>query len=168
MIYDIKHGSDRIQLDIAARVPELLVAVDGATHTITEFAATGNQVGLRIDGRMFHGWRSVTPEYIEIRIEGQTFVFQRLEGVRAGDAAAESGDDVRAGMPGILVGCHAAAGEAVQRGAPLLTIESMKLQMTVSAPRDGIVARIHVAQDAAFERGTVLVSLEPMAARVEL
>jgi biotin carboxyl carrier protein len=66
-------------------------------------------------------------------------------------------------MPGTVITCHTGAGAEVALGERLVTIESMKLQMTILAPRTGTVARIHVAENVTFERGTVLVSLVPLA-----
>ena len=66
-------------------------------------------------------------------------------------------------MPGNIVACHTEVGAAVAFGDRLVTIESMKLQMTISAPRSGTVARIHLAENINFERGAVLVSLVPIA-----
>ena len=66
-------------------------------------------------------------------------------------------------MPGTLVAHHVEIGAEVALGARLVTIESMKLQVTIAAPRAGVVARLHVAEGATFERGAVLVSLAPSA-----
>jgi 3-methylcrotonyl-CoA carboxylase alpha subunit len=57
-----------------------------------------------------------------------------------------------------VVAVHCNAGQAIKAGDKLLTIESMKLQMTLVASYDAIVERIHVAQAAVFERGATLVS----------
>jgi 3-methylcrotonyl-CoA carboxylase alpha subunit len=162
MSYDIQRGTDRVSLDIVGRRPGLTVAVDGAIHHVEEISHGEDAFELRIDGRVFRGRRSISSGEIQIRLDGQTFVFSRLHGIRGADAAAATGDDVRADMPGTVVACHIEAGAAVALGDRLVTIESMKLQMTVTAPRTGEVARVHVAENVTFERGTVLVSLVPL------
>lgn len=167
MSYDIQRGADRIGLDIVGRRPDLSVAIDGVTHRVEEIETSGDSFELRIDGRLYRGRRSLSSSEIRIRLDGQTFVFQRLHGIRGGDAAAATGDDVRSDMPGTVVACHVETGAEVAVGDRLVTIESMKLQMTISAPRAGTIARIHVAENVNFERGAVLVSLVPLAAEKE-
>jgi acetyl/propionyl-CoA carboxylase alpha subunit len=163
MSYYIQRGADRVSLDIIGRRPDLTVAVDGTVYSVEEISHGEDFFELRIDGRVFRGRRSVSSGEIQIRLDGQTFVFQRLHGIRGADASAATGDDVRADMPGTVIACHTGAGAEVALGERLVTIESMKLQMTILAPRSGTVARIHVAENVTFERGTVLVSLVPLA-----
>ena len=40
-------------------------------------------------------------------------------------------------MPGLLVKLHVAPGETVQPGQPLATVEAMKMETRVEAPRSG-------------------------------
>jgi acetyl/propionyl-CoA carboxylase alpha subunit len=167
MSYDIQRGADRIRLDILGRRPGLTVAIEGAVHHVEELAAGAESFELRVDGRTYRGRRSVASTEIRIRLDGQTFVFQRLDGIRNSDAAGATGDEVRSDMPGTVVACHTERGAEVTVGDRLVTIESMKLQMTISAPRSGTVARIHVAENVNFERGAVLVSLVPLATAKE-
>jgi acetyl/propionyl-CoA carboxylase alpha subunit len=162
MSYEIQRGADRIRLDIVGRRPGLTVAIDGAVHHVEEVEARAESFELRVDGRAYRGRRSVGSDEIRIRLDGRTFVFQRVHGIRGADAAGATGDDVRSDMPGTVVACHTEAGAEVAAGERLVTIESMKLQMTISAPRAGTVARIHVAENVNFERGAVLVSLVPL------
>jgi biotin carboxyl carrier protein len=39
-----------------------------------------------------------------------------------------------------------------------VTIESMKLQATLTASHEAVVERVHVSAESAFERGALLVS----------
>jgi acetyl-CoA/propionyl-CoA carboxylase biotin carboxyl carrier protein len=49
-------------------------------------------------------------------------------------------------MPGAVVAVHAAAGDAVTRGAPLLVVEAMKMEHTLVAPFDGVVRDLLVGK----------------------
>ncbi len=59
----------------------------------------------------------------------------------AGESAAEGGR-LTAPMPGKLVAFLAQPGEAVRRGQPLAVMEAMKMEHTITAPRDGRVAEL--------------------------
>ena len=54
-------------------------------------------------------------------------------------AAVDSGApvDIRATLPGLVVALNVAEGDHVEAGAPLLTLEAMKMQNEVRAPRAG-------------------------------
>ncbi|MDZ5698327.1 acetyl/propionyl/methylcrotonyl-CoA carboxylase subunit alpha [Chelativorans sp. M5D2P16] len=70
--------------------------------------------------------------------------------------AASGGESLRAPMPGLVKLVRATAGEKVKVGQPLLVLEAMKMEHTVTAPHDGIIAEI-AAEGAQVSDGTVLV-----------
>lgn len=57
------------------------------------------------------------------------------------------------------------AGQAVRRGAPLVTIEAMKMENTLCAERDGVVSRIVVAVGDRIEAKDLLLEFAPQAAQ---
>ena len=59
----------------------------------------------------------------------------------AGEHAGEGGR-LTAPMPGKVVSFLAKAGDAVKRGQPLAVMEAMKMEHTISAPRDGVVQEL--------------------------
>jgi 3-methylcrotonyl-CoA carboxylase alpha subunit len=74
---------------------------------------------------------------------------------RSDDAAAASGS-LRAPMPGLVKLVRAAKGDVVARGQPLLILEAMKMEHTITAPHDGTIAEI-AAEGSQVSDGTVLV-----------
>ena len=66
---------------------------------------------------------------------------------RSGDAAgAAATDRLVAPMPGTILKINVTAGEAFDADAPLVIMESMKMEMTLSAPRAGTVAAVECAE----------------------
>jgi 3-methylcrotonyl-CoA carboxylase alpha subunit len=65
-------------------------------------------------------------------------------------------------LPGTIVAVHVAAGQQVARGAPLITVEAMKMEHTLTAPYDGVVSRIAFALADRVQAGAVLVELAPL------
>lgn len=80
----------------------------------------------------------------------------------AESAARQAGGpvEIRATLPGLVVGVAVADGAEVGEGAILLTIEAMKMQNEVRAPRAGRVSSIRVAAGATVIAGTVLLRIE--------
>lgn len=67
---------------------------------------------------------------------------------------------VKATLPGLIVAVAVETGAEVEEGTTLLTIEAMKMQNEVRAPRAGTVIEIAVAQGQAVATGAALVRIE--------
>ncbi|MGA0600383.1 biotin carboxylase N-terminal domain-containing protein [Caulobacter sp. KR2-114] len=82
---------------------------------------------------------------------------------RAGLQGGPEGGDgaIRSPMPGRIVTLAAQAGAQVAKGAPLVTLEAMKMEHAMTAPFDGVVAEVSVAVGDQVTEGAVLVRLEP-------
>ncbi|NMG39013.1 ATP-grasp domain-containing protein [Chelativorans sp. ZYF759] len=78
--------------------------------------------------------------------------------VRA-ETAAIGGDAIRAPMPGLVKIVRASAGSRVEKGQPLLVLEAMKMEHTMTAPHDGTIAEI-ANEGAQVAEGSVLVRFE--------
>jgi glutaconyl-CoA/methylmalonyl-CoA decarboxylase subunit gamma len=76
-------------------------------------------------------------------------------------AAAHTGPtEVRATLPGLIVAVAVAVGDEVAAGAPLLTVEAMKMQNEVRAPRSGRVIEVSVQPGQTVATGARLLRLE--------
>jgi acetyl-CoA/propionyl-CoA carboxylase, biotin carboxylase, biotin carboxyl carrier protein len=75
--------------------------------------------------------------------------------------AQDAGDgDLRAPMPGQVIAVHAQEGAAVERGEVVLVMESMKMELQITAPRAGTVAALHVAPGDQVALDTLLARVE--------
>jgi len=61
---------------------------------------------------------------------------------RSGGLAGAGDGVVRAPMPGSVIAVLAEAGQRVSAGQPLVIVEAMKMEHTVTAPADGVVAEL--------------------------
>jgi 3-methylcrotonyl-CoA carboxylase alpha subunit len=66
-------------------------------------------------------------------------------------------------LPGTVVAVHVTAGQHVARGAPLISVEAMKMEHTLTAPYEGVVSRIAFGVADRVQAGAVLVELTPTA-----
>jgi acetyl-CoA/propionyl-CoA carboxylase biotin carboxyl carrier protein len=62
-------------------------------------------------------------------------------------------------MPGLVVAVMVGAGDVLAAGAPLVTVEAMKMEHTLTAPADAAVAAVHVQVDQQVALGEPLVTL---------
>ncbi|HPX38244.1 MAG TPA: biotin carboxylase N-terminal domain-containing protein [Mycobacterium sp.] len=77
----------------------------------------------------------------------------------------EPGSAVAAGsllapMPGSVIRLGAAAGDTVAAGQPLVWLEAMKMEHTITAPADGVLTQLNVSVGQQVEVGAVLARVE--------
>ena len=74
------------------------------------------------------------------------------------ELAPEGG--LTAPMPGKVVRILATPGQSVEVGDPLVVLEAMKMEHTISSPATGCVTAVNVAEGDQVERGAVLAAVE--------
>lgn len=161
MSFALLLNGTRHEIEIIRRRPHLLLRIDGRDYTVQDPGPEGDgELALTVDGRRITALRAAGDGVQDVRCDGRTHVVGLADD--GGGAGADSGlSELRAPMPGAVIEIHAAPGQRVARGDPLLTIESMKLQTVLSAPREGTVAEIAVAQDETFSKDQILARLTP-------
>ncbi|WP_035848048.1 biotin/lipoyl-containing protein, partial [Cupriavidus neocaledonicus] len=63
-------------------------------------------------------------------------------------------------MPGKVIAVMVEAGSTVARGTPLLVMEAMKMEHTISAPADGVVSEILYGVGEQVAEGAQLLAFE--------
>lgn len=145
-------------IQLRGRRPDLAIFDGEKVRAVAEQAAENGEFSLTLDGQTVRGHRWSDAERVWVRVHGRTFAFDR-RAMRT-TSKADGREEVRADMPGTVVALHTSVGARVASGEPLLTLESMKLQVEVVAERAGVVAAIHVAANDTFERGASLVVIQ--------
>lgn len=93
-----------------------------------------------------------------VEVEAERVAALRARATRARSSGAHAGPlQVKAIIPGKVVGVSVVAGDAVTAGQQLLVVEAMKMQNELRAPRDGTIERVGVAVGATIEIGDLLV-----------
>ena len=78
----------------------------------------------------------------------------------ADDEDVEHAGGLTAPMPGKIIAVQVKAGDKVKRGQPLLVMEAMKMEHTISAPADGTVKEVFFAVGEQVADAAVLISLD--------
>ena len=80
-----------------------------------------------------------------------------------GEASGDHGDAsglIKAPMPGKVIALEVAKGDIISTGQSLMTLEAMKMEHVLTAPRDGRVAEIRAAVDSQVAAGQLLLRVE--------
>ena len=110
-------------------------------------------------------WAWVDQE-LQLWYDGNLFVFQPEDtGTgrrrRRGGGAVDVSGDVLAPMPGAVLQVLVAEGDIVERNQTVVVMESMKIELLITAPRHGVVRRVSALPGQQVERGMRLLELAP-------
>ena len=99
---------------------------------------------------------------LHLWLDGDLYIF-RLAGSRrrGGASGADASGDILAPMPGAVLNVLVGEGERVERNQTVVVMESMKMELLITAPRDGVVRRVSVQPGQQVERGMRLIELAP-------
>lgn len=135
--------------------------VDGGT--VLEVSPT--HVRLEVDGVVTqtrgHIWAERPGAPREVWVDGPLLSARLREVPRFTDPAdAVASGSLLAPMPGTVVAVRVESGARVEAGDPVLVLEAMKMQHTVTAPHAGVVVQIDVEPGAQVASGEVLAVVE--------
>jgi len=134
------------------------VAAGGRSMSAT-VAAQGDSLALTLDGS-----RTIVTV---VPVGDERYVFTRvaMQRLRLADPLAHAGEDaahrghLTAPMSGTVVAVLVKVGDAVARGAPLLILEAMKMEHTITAPTAGTVNAVHCREREQVREGVELVGV---------
>lgn len=159
MTFALLLNGETHHVEILRRRPHLVLRIGGRAYTVQTTGPEGDGLHrLVIDGQPVALARAADGDRQILRLDGQTHTVTLPD--EGGGGAGGDLSELRAPMPGAVIEVHAAPGDAVTLGAPLITIESMKLQTVLSAPRDGVLAEISVTRGELFGKDQVLARLQ--------
>jgi biotin carboxyl carrier protein len=154
-IYEIEINSDRE------------IVVDGR-HLAVDFQSVAGEpvYSLILEGRSYEGFVYPVDDGLQVLLKGRLHHVgvederQRRLREASGGGPAPSGDiQLKAPMPGLVVGVPVEPGQAVGRGSLLIILESMKMQNEIKAPRDGTVAAVRVKAGDRVDQNQVMLTL---------
>uniref|UniRef100_D5X6R3 Carbamoyl-phosphate synthase L chain ATP-binding protein n=1 Tax=Thiomonas intermedia (strain K12) TaxID=75379 RepID=D5X6R3_THIK1 len=93
---------------------------------------------------------------------GELVTLQALGADLGSSDGGLAGGRLTAPMPGRIIALHVQAGDTVQAGAPLLVLEAMKMEHTLSAPSAGQVSEVLYAVGDQVSEGVELLRIEAL------
>jgi len=100
---------------------------------------------------------------IHVLLRGERFALARVDPLAAAEREEETGGVIAAPMPGRIIRRLVSAGDRVARGAPLLVLEAMKMEHTLTAPGAGRISALRCEEGEQVEDGAILLDFEAAA-----
>jgi len=157
-----RHGETMREVDVAALPGGVWqLALDGTTTPASARASSDGSLAATLGDRRLPAAVVARGEQRHVFLDGRAHAFALVDlfGV-SGAEHDEEGAGLVAPMPGKVIALIAAPGAAVEKGAPLLVLEAMKMEHTISAPRAGTVKAFRVVAGEQVSEGAELVDFE--------
>jgi biotin carboxyl carrier protein len=152
-VTDRATGDHVADIDPAAAAPPVDSPSDMRPLVLSATTATTTRGRTAVEV-VVAGWR------FEFDVEDAELHALRERATSAREAGAHHGPtDVRAIIPGRVVSVAVAVGEDVEAGQRLLSVEAMKMENELRAPRAGTVERVAVEPGQTVELGDTLIVL---------
>ena len=114
------------------------------TAEVLELNAVEKTVSLKINGHIHH-----------VQLKDRFDLL--LEKMGMSKTVSTKVNELKAPMPGMIVGISVQPGEGIKKGDSLLILEAMKMENNLKAPGDGTVKTIRIIKGDRVEKGQVLI-----------
>lgn len=148
--------------------PRFRVRINGRDFDVQVGEMSGSAIEVTVDGELYDvelgkdfEVESIAPMRGRGRADEPVQISPDASGSRAESSRDGAlGNAITALMPGRVMSVEVAPGDRITAGRPLLVVESMKMEQTVSSPREGVVASVLVSPGDAVAYGQSLIELE--------
>jgi 3-methylcrotonyl-CoA carboxylase alpha subunit len=159
-------ATQTLMLEIGGHATAVHTIADGTTtrFTIGGISHTAEKLeahAIRLDGAI-HRPRIVTHgDSRTVILRGRNTTIRVIDPLAPPRAAETAVGSLAAPIPARVTRILAALGDTVAKGAVLLTLEAMKMELTIAAPFAGIVRELRHAAGDMVQEGTILAVLTP-------
>lgn len=165
MLFFVKHQGKEHRIRVESRGHQIYVTFENEPETAVDLSYFGHDATFLSNEKVFHAnivgekgdytvWR---PQgNLQFTVESE---YRRLVGFLRGQNLGDE-NNIHAKMPGKITKLQVKVGDIVERGAPILVMEAMKMENEVRSTANGVVVKILVNEGQAVESGALLVELK--------
>jgi 3-methylcrotonyl-CoA carboxylase alpha subunit len=125
--------------------------------------ANGDGFDLTLDGVKSHVFAVIAGHELYLRTRNGRFDLHWVDPFGGDDEEQVGEDKIVAPLPGTVVALLAEEGATLEKGAPILTLEVMKMEQTLRAPFAGVLKAIKCKVGDIVQEGVELAEVEPAA-----
>ncbi len=154
-------ASDATTVLVETTGDDARLSIDGATTVARGTLSDDGRLDAVLDGRTLRAHVVFAGPRLHVFAGGRASTIALVDPLESGATHEEAEHELKAPMPGKVIALVATPGVAVEKGAPLLVLEAMKMEHTIAAPSNGVVVAFHYAPGDQVGEGADLVEFEP-------
>ncbi len=156
----LRHGDVLRAVSVQVVAGGYELGLEGRTVFARGTAGPNGLLHAQIGERRVHATVVVSGERRHVFFEGRSWPLALVDTLNTGGAGEDVEGGLKAPMPGKVIALIAQAGALVDKGAPLLVLEAMKMEHTINAPARGTVKAFRYAVGEQVVDGVDLVDFE--------
>src|SRR5438552_17226934 len=127
--------------------------------SVEVIAINGNEAEIEVGGRTHFIPFVLIGTKVQFAYDGEIYTVDIPE--RGARRRAKHHDhSLEAPMPGLVLKVLVQPGGEVEKGAPLVILEAMKMEHVIVAPRDGVIATVNCREGEMVQAGVDLVTMQ--------
>ncbi|MBK4739193.1 acetyl/propionyl/methylcrotonyl-CoA carboxylase subunit alpha [Noviherbaspirillum pedocola] len=159
-IISLHHSEDRHDIGVTSVAGGWNLSLGESLVFARGTLGANGQIHAQLGERRLHAAVVTAGERRHVFLEGRAWPLARVDNLHTGGEGEEAGGGLRAPMPGKIVALLAQSGTLLEKGAPLLVMEAMKMEHTIHAPARGTVKAFRCAVGEQVTDGVELVEYE--------
>ena len=155
-----KDGDALVDAHVRYQADQWQITIGGETTLARGKKLDGDRFAVELDDRRLIAGVVTVDDKRSVFLQGSTYTLLRDDPLHRVDAGDSHGGGLTAPMPGKVVALLAQPGQKVDKGTPLLILEAMKMEHTITAPAAGTVKAFCYAAGEQVADGAALVEFE--------
>jgi 3-methylcrotonyl-CoA carboxylase alpha subunit len=163
-IFSFRHGQGEHKVTLTYGSGPATLSIGGHEVAFTSSPVESGGFDLTLDGARSHVAAVVEGHELYLRTRNGRFDLHWVDPFGGDDEEQVGEDKIVAPLPGTVVALLAEVGATLEKGAPILTLEVMKMEQTLRAPFAGVLKAIKCKVGDIVQEGVELAEIEPAAA----
>jgi 3-methylcrotonyl-CoA carboxylase alpha subunit len=162
-VFSFRHGQGEPKVTLSYGSGPATLSIGAHEFAFTSSPAEPGGFDLTLDGARSHVAAVVDGHELYLRTRNGRFDLHWVDPFGGDDEEQVGEDKIVAPLPGTVVAVLAEVGATLEKGAPILTLEVMKMEQTLRAPFAGVLKVVKCKVGDIVQEGMELAEIEPAA-----
>jgi len=160
-VFAFRHGQAEHKVTLSYGSGPATLSISGHELEFAHSAGDDGGLDLVLDGMRSHIAAVIEGHELYLRTRNGRFDLHWVDPFGGDDEEQVGEDKIVAPLPGTVVALLAEVGATLEKGAPILTLEVMKMEQTLRAPFAGVLKAIKCKVGDIVQEGVELAEIEP-------